>query len=219
MLAPVKEGDVVASKYVVQRLLGEGGMGVVVLARHLALDEQVALKFLSSAFAEHPEAAQRFVREARATVRVKSEHVARVIDVGELPSGIPFIVLEYLDGEDLSALLSKVGSLPVEDAVDYVVQTCEAMAEAHAQGVIHRDLKPSNLMLVRRTDGTPCIKVLDFGISKMVSAQPEMSLTRTAAVLGSPLYMSPEQLMQSKLVDERSDVWSLGVILLRAPRG
>ena len=215
MAPPVREGDVLAGKYRVERVLGEGGMGVVVAARHIHLDERVALKFLLPMALEAPEALSRFVREARAVVRIKSEHVARVTDVGQLESGAPYIVMEYLDGVDLAALLRASGPPALEDAIDYVAQTCEAIADAHALGIVHRDLKPANLMLVRRSDGSPCIKVLDFGISKVASpfGADSMSLTKTAAVLGSPLYMSPEQMMSSRDVDERTDIWSLGVIL------
>jgi serine/threonine protein kinase len=216
MPPPVREGDVLAGKYRVERVLGEGGMGVVVAARHVHLEDRVALKFLLPMALEAPEAVSRFVREARAVVRIKSEHVARVTDVGQLESGAPYIVMEYLDGIDLAALIRTRGSPPIEDCVDYVAQTCEAIADAHALGIVHRDLKPANLMLVRRSDGSPCIKVLDFGISKVASSNygaESMSLTKTAAVLGSPLYMSPEQMMSSRDVDERTDIWSLGVIL------
>jgi serine/threonine protein kinase len=215
MGAPVQEGEILAGKYRVEKVLGQGGMGVVVSARHVELDELVALKFLLPEALSEPEAVARFVKEARAAVRIKSEHVARVHDVGQLDSGAPYIVMEHLDGSDLGALLRKRGTLPVEDVIDYVLQACEAIANAHALGIVHRDLKPSNLMLVTRSDGSGCIKVLDFGISKVssIAGQSSMSMTKTAAVLGSPLYMSPEQMMSSKDVDGRTDIWALGTIL------
>jgi serine/threonine-protein kinase len=204
---------VLAGKFKVERVLGAGGMGVVVAARHLELDERVAVKFLLSEAALNGEAAARFVREARAAVKIKSEHVARVIDVGRMDSGAPYMVMEYLEGCDLSAKLS-AGPLAIEDAVDYVVQACDAMAEAHALGIVHRDLKPANLFLTQRSDGSAVVKVLDFGISKVnVPDTSEAGLTKTSAVMGSPYYMSPEQMKSSRDVDGRSDVWSLGVIL------
>jgi serine/threonine-protein kinase len=210
----VQEGDVLDGKYRVERVLGEGGMGVVVAARHLMLEEQVALKFLQPEIARQGEAVARFLREARAAVRIKSEHVARVTDVGQLANGSPYMVMEYLDGKDLSLWLREHRRLSVEDVVDYVAQACEALADAHSLGIVHRDLKPSNLMLVQRSDGSPCVKVLDFGISKVTSeGGAALNMTRTTAVLGSPLYMSPEQMMSTRDVDARTDVWSLGVIL------
>ncbi len=215
MGAPVREGEILAHKYRVERVLGQGGMGVVVAARHVELDELVALKFLLPDALTEPEAVARFVKEARAAVRIKSEHVARVLDVGQLDSGAPYIVMEYLEGSDLGALLRTGSQLSVDDVIDYVLQACEAIANAHSLGIVHRDLKPSNLMLVTRSDGSGCVKVLDFGISKVSSApgQSSMSMTKTAAVLGSPLYMSPEQMMSSKDVDGRTDIWALGTIL------
>lgn len=211
--SPVQPGNVLAGKYRVERVLGAGGMGVVVQATHLDLDERVALKFLLPEALRVPEATARFVREARAAVKIKSEHVARVIDVGRLENDAPYMVMEFLEGSDLSALIER-GPVPVEDAVDYVIQACDAIAEAHAAGIVHRDLKPSNLFLSRRTDGSSLIKVLDFGISKVAAADlSDAGLTQTSALLGSPYYMSPEQTRSPRGVDHRSDVWSLGVIL------
>jgi eukaryotic-like serine/threonine-protein kinase len=211
--APVSPGEVLAGKFKVERVLGAGGMGVVVAARHLELDERVAVKFLHPEAMLSGEAGARFVREARAAVKIKSEHVARVIDVGRLENGAPYIVMEYLEGSDLAARVDQ-GPLSIEDAVDYVVQACDAMAEAHALGIVHRDLKPANLFLIRRSDGAGLVKVLDFGISKVqVPDTADAGLTKTSAVMGSPFYMSPEQMKSSKDVDSRTDVWSLGVIL------
>jgi serine/threonine-protein kinase len=213
--SPVRPGDVLAGKYRVERVLGVGGMGVVVAALHLQLDERVALKFLLQEALANQEAVARFSREARAAVKIKSEHVARVIDVGSLDNGAPYMVMEYLEGQDLSHVLRQRGPLPVEEAVTYVLQACEAIAEAHALGIIHRDLKPSNLFLASRPDGRSIVKVLDFGISK-VRAQggmPDAAMTRTSSVMGSPLYMSPEQMAASRDVDARSDIWSLGAVL------
>jgi serine/threonine-protein kinase len=210
---PVSPGDVLAGKYRVERVIGAGGMGVVVQATHLELDERVAMKFLLPHAVENAEAATRFVREARAAVKIKSEHVARVTDVGRLETGAPYIVMEFLQGSDLAAVLTR-GPLPIEDAVDFLLQAADAMAEAHAAGIVHRDLKPSNLFMSMRSDGTPIIKVLDFGISKVnVPDTSDAGLTRTTTIMGSPFYMSPEQMRSSKDVDHRTDIWSLGVIL------
>jgi serine/threonine-protein kinase len=210
-------GDVVAGKYRVDRIIGVGGMGVVVAATHLQIHEKYAIKVLLPKLAKDAETVERFLREARAAVRIKSEHIARVTDVGRGDGGAPYIVMEYLEGRDLGDLLAEHGPLPVTDAIEYVLQACEGIAEAHALGIVHRDLKPSNLFLTRRSDGVPFVKVLDFGISKSSSEQlggPESPvLTDTKAVFGSPAYMSPEQIRSAKSVDVRSDVWTLGVVL------
>ncbi|HET9959746.1 MAG TPA: protein kinase [Polyangiaceae bacterium] len=208
---PVAPGDVLAGKYRVERVLGAGGMGVVVAALHLELDERVAVKFLLPEVSQDSNAAARFIREARAAARIKSEHVARVIDVGRLESGAPYMVMEYLEGSDLESLVSQ-GPLPIEDAVDYVIQACHAMAEAHGVGIVHRDLKPANLFVCQRPDGTRGVKVLDFGISKTTDTG-EANLTRTSTMMGSPLYMSPEQMRSARDVDRRTDIWALGAIL------
>jgi eukaryotic-like serine/threonine-protein kinase len=212
--APVREGDVLAGRYRVSRVLGVGGMGIVVAAEHLELRQRVALKFLLPAAANNAMAAERFAREARVAVQIRSEHVARVLDVGRLEGGAPYMVMEYLDGQDLGDTVKARGPLPVNEATDYLLQACEAIAEAHALGIVHRDLKPANLFLARRADGSALVKVLDFGISKWApSDDAAPALTATTAVMGSPLYMSPEQIRSSKRVDARSDVWSLGIIL------
>ena len=218
--AGVQPGDILAGKYRVERVLGRGGMGVVVAAHHLQLDEKVALKFLLPDALGNPEAVGRFLREARAAVKIKSEHVARVIDVGQLENGSPYMVMEYLEGGDLAGWLRQRGALPVEQAVDFVLQASEALAEAHALGIVHRDLKPANLFCILRADGQLSIKVLDFGISKLtLPGLIASDLTITTAVVGSPVYMSPEQLQSSKNVDARADIWSLGVILFELLTG
>jgi serine/threonine-protein kinase len=211
--AGVRIGEVLAGKYRVDGVLGAGGMGVVVAAHHLQLDERVALKFLLPSALGDAEAVGRFAREARAAVKIRSEHVARVIDVGTLETGAPYIVMEFLEGSDLSAWLRTQGPLPIEQAVDFVLQACEAIAEAHSLGIIHRDLKPANLFVVRRNDGLYSVKVLDFGISKMTRLGVSAMTTKTNALMGSPFYMSPEQILSSKDVDPKSDIWTLGVIL------
>ncbi len=207
-------GDVIGGKFVVEGVLGIGGMGVVVSARHVQLGQTVAIKFLRRAAATNPEAVNRFLREARASVGLQSAHVVRVMDVGTLDDGLPYMVMEHLNGTDLGQCLEVRRMLPPEEAVDYLVQAMDAVAEAHTVGIVHRDLKPSNLFLTVRPDGSSLVKVLDFGISKAVDGvgQP-VNLTATTMVLGSPLYMSPEQVRSTKRVDTRTDVWALGVIL------
>lgn len=220
--AGIAPGEVLAGKYRVERVLGAGGMGVVVAARHLQLDDLVALKFLLPEVLDNSDAVGRFAREARAAVKIKSEHVARVTDVGQLESGAPYMVMEYLEGQDLSRRLAEQGALPVEQAVEFLLQACEAIAEAHSYGIVHRDLKPANLFCIRRPDGTLSIKVLDFGISKLTNTTAlasDLNMTRTACVMGSPLYMSPEQLKSTRDVDLRTDIWALGIILFQLVTG
>jgi eukaryotic-like serine/threonine-protein kinase len=213
---PFPPGTVLAGKYRVEKLLGEGGMGWVVEAMHIHLEQRVALKFMHARnMVENPDAVARFLREARAAARIQSEHIARVFDVGTLDSGEPYLVMEYLEGQDLEGLLHDKGKLPVEQVVEYALQACEGLAEAHAKGIVHRDLKPANLFLARRTDGSVRVKLLDFGISKLApqAGGLDVGMTSTQALMGSPLYMSPEQLRSSKNVDRRADLWSMGVIL------
>ena len=209
----VETGAIIAGKFRVERELGAGGMGYVVLAYHLALEELVALKMLLPEAMKDEESVLRFSREAKAAARIKSEHVARVLDVSTFDDGSPYIVMEYLEGSDLEQVVEAKGKLAIEDAVDYVLQACEALAEAHARGVVHRDLKPGNLHLSKRPDGSPLVKVLDFGISKISTRENSGAMTTTSALLGSPLYMSPEQMKATRDVDARSDVWAMGVVL------
>jgi eukaryotic-like serine/threonine-protein kinase len=214
--APVSPGDILAGKYRVERILGAGNMGVVVAATNIALEQLVALKFMLPGKAPRPQQQERFLREARAAARLKSQHVAHVLDMGTLENGAPFAVMELLEGQDLSALLEERGPRPVDEAVEYILQTCEAMGEAHAAGIVHRDLKPANLFLTEDVSGSPCVKVLDFGISKLSGA---LTLTQDTQTLGSPLYMSPEQMNSAKHVDARSDIWALGVVLYQLLAG
>jgi eukaryotic-like serine/threonine-protein kinase len=208
-------------KYVVDRMIGSGGMGLVVAARHEALNELVAIKLLRPKAAGDKIHAERFAREARSMIKIKSEHVVRVLDAGTLDSGAPFIVMEYLVGRDLAQTLREEGPMTVTRAADLMLQVCEAVASAHAVGVIHRDLKPSNFFITKRADGTTLVKVLDFGISKAVGQDGvvDPNLTETQAVFGSPTYMSPEQIRSAKHVDHRSDIWSLGVGLYEITTG
>jgi serine/threonine-protein kinase len=205
-------GQLLAGKYVIEEVLGIGGMGVVVSAKHVALDQKVAIKYLLPAALLNPEVVERFAREARAAAKIRGEHVARVIDVGQFDDGAPYMVMEHLQGKDLAKVLELSGALPIEDTIRYLLETCEALAEAHAAKIVHRDLKPSNLFLSRQPDKSDIIKVLDFGISKTGDA-PSASLTKTSALMGTAFYMSPEQLTNPKGVDHRSDIWALGVIL------
>jgi serine/threonine-protein kinase len=210
-------GDTLAGKYQIDRIIGRGSMGVVMAARHIHLDEQVAIKFMLPDAVSDREQVARFLREARAAAKIKNEHVARVMDVDVMQSGMPYIVMEYLDGQDLGALLEKSGALPMSDTIDYVVQACDALADAHALGIIHRDFKPSNVFLARRRDGKLVTKILDFGISKMKVG--EVAMTSTVALMGSPAYMSPEQMLSSRDVDLRTDIWAVGVTLYQLLSG
>jgi serine/threonine-protein kinase len=213
------EGDVIGGKYRIDRAIAEGAMGAVFAAFHLELREPVAIKFLLPESHGRKDLAARFLREAQATLRIKSEHVVRVMDMGTTPNGAPFLVMELLRGQDLFDLFKSKGPLPIADVAEYVVQACDAIAEAHRLGIVHRDLKPSNLFLTERADGAPLVKVLDFGISKAPVAGPDEAITMSADVLGSPLYMSPEQIRDPHDVDGRADIWALGVILFRLATG
>jgi eukaryotic-like serine/threonine-protein kinase len=214
-IAPVlpKVGDVVAGKYRIEKVVGEGGMGIVYAAHHLVLDQRVALKLLLVDSVRGDETVERFVREAQAAARLRSEHVVRVTDAGALDSGVPFLAMEFLQGCDLAELVSLDGPLPAADVADYLLQVLSALAQAHAAGIVHRDLKPANLFLALREDGSNIIKVLDFGISKQRSERAQWKELTGKAVLGTPAYMSPEQLRSSKSVDARADIWSLGVVM------
>jgi eukaryotic-like serine/threonine-protein kinase len=214
--AATQTGRVIAGKYRLEHPLGTGGMGTVIAATHLGLGRKVALKFMRPGVLDDAEATGRFLREARAAATLRSEHVAQVMDVEvDNEDGTPYIVMEYLEGSDLGSILKSKGAPPVVSAVDYVLQASEGLAEAHAKGIVHRDLKPANLFLTRRPDGTPLVKLLDFGISKLNEATQSGSfrLTRPRATVGSPQYMSPEQMIASPDVDARADIWALGVIL------
>jgi serine/threonine-protein kinase len=211
-----RPGETVAGKYVVDGPCGRGGLAIVLAATHTGLDQRVALKMLLPEWAGDADVVERFLREGRAATRIRSEHVVRVFDVGELESGAPFIVLEFLEGHSLDDVLATWGALPVPTAIDWVLQAAEAIGEAHSYGIVHRDLKPANLFLTRRADGSACIKVIDFGLSKVTD--PRMSgaslkLTRPTDVMGSPHYMAPEQLRATRDADTRADIWALGAVL------
>jgi len=209
-------GDVLGGKFKVERILGIGGMGMVVLATNMDLEQAVAIKFMLPAAMENPEAAARFMREARAAARLTNDHVCKVSDVGKFETGAHYMVMEYMEGQDLGTLLKRRGAQPVATAVDYIMQAAEGMAEAHGHGIVHRDLKPDNLFLANRADGNQIVKILDFGISK---AAVTGIATKTGDIMGSPAYMAPEQMQSTKDVDERADIWSLGVILYQLISG
>ncbi|HEX8789712.1 MAG TPA: protein kinase [Polyangiaceae bacterium] len=215
-------GEVIAGKYRIERVIGRGGMAEVYAAHHEILQQTVALKVLLPSIAESKEASARFLNEARSAARIRGEHVATVMDVGTLPSGAAYMVLEYLEGDDLEAYADKHAPLPPSEAVDYVLDALQAIAQAHALGIIHRDLKPSNLFLARRPDGSTVVKVLDFGISKGArspGASIDAHATASQVILGSPYYMAPEQARSAKSVDPRADIWAVGVILHRLLTG
>jgi serine/threonine-protein kinase len=211
-------GQVIAGKYRVDGVIGSGGMGVVLGATDATLGRSVAIKFLAPHKARREGAVARFVREARAAASIQSEHVVRVFEVGTLPNGAPYIVMEHLRGSDLSQELQGRGPLAIPVAVDHLLEACEALGEAHARGIVHRDLKPQNLFVTTRPDGAPCLKILDFGISKAID-EGAPNLTSTDQVMGTPLYMSPEQVRSLKNVDQRSDIWALGSILFELVTG
>lgn len=215
----IEPGTVLFGKYRIEDILGKGGMGVVMRAHHLQLDQPVAIKLLLPEVLDNRIIVQRFLREAQAAVKLRSEHVARVHDVGTLESGAPYMVMEYLDGVDLGDILRQQGPLAPGMAVDLILQACEGLAEAHVLGIVHRDIKPSNLFVIHRPDGSPLVKVLDFGISKAPGVGQDEDITSTEAVMGTPSYMSPEQMRSSKHVDARTDIWALGVVLYEALTG
>jgi len=211
-------GQVFLGKYRVEQLLGQGGMGVVARCTHLALNEQVALKMLRPDVLQDEEATSRFMREAQAAVKLRSEYVARVTDVGTFENGVPYMVMEYLDGQDLGVVLHEQGKISVQWATELMLQAAEALAEAHSIGIVHRDVKPTNLFVTWRPDGSSLVKVLDFGISKSPMGT-DMQLTQTQSLLGTPAYMSPEQMRSARLVDQRTDIWSLGTVMYELIEG
>jgi len=217
---PIQPGDVIAGKYRIEKLLGAGGMGAVVAAVHTDLDEPVAIKFMLEKSANDDVAKKRFLREAKAAGKLKNAHVTRIIDVGAIESGEPYIVMERLVGTDLEGVIRASGKLANEETCEIGVQVCEALAEAHGRGIVHRDIKPENLFVTRHVDGSPNIKVLDFGIAKHRDMTLQATaLTQSTALLGSPMYMSLEQFQSAQGVDARSDIWSLGVVLYKALTG
>ena len=210
--------DIVAGKYEVVRQLGKGGMGVVVEATHRKLGSRVAIKFLMPDALTTHDGVARFEREARAAALLRSPYVVRVLDVDATSDGLPFIVMEYLEGHDLASELRARNAIPTAEAVDWILQACIGVAEAHAHGIVHRDIKPANLYVCEE-DGRPIVKIMDFGVSKLLASHGEIDLTSTDTAVGTPSYMAPEQLLSSKQVDHRVDVWALGVVLYRMLAG
>jgi serine/threonine protein kinase len=222
---PVNIGDVLASKYRVERRLGAGAMGIVVAARHIGLGKLMAIKLMNPAYSHDPKSLARFEREARAAASLESEHAARINDFGKLENGMPYIVMEYLVGKDLYTHIEDRKQLnephPIDLAALYMLQACSAIADAHDAGIIHRDLKPANLFVTTKSNGAPSIKVLDFGLSTLgpLDGAARANLTQTKDVMGTPYYMSPEQMSSTRDVDTRTDIWSLGVILYELVTG
>jgi len=206
-------GEIVGTKYRLVRFLAAGGMGSVYEAHHTVVKRRFAVKFLRADLAVERASLARFQREAQAAGALESEHVAAAVDFGIAGDGSPFIVMEYLTGESLSALLEREGRLGPGRAADLVMQACRGVEAAHTAGIVHRDLKPQNLFVARREDGTDLVKILDFGVAKLEAEDQGAGTTRTGTVLGTPAYMSPEQARGEKVVDHRSDVYSLGAIL------
>lgn len=218
---PVAEGETIAGKYRVEKLIGSGGMGVVMAAFHLQLNQRVALKFMQPGLAADGQSAVRFQREARAAARLQTMHVGKVLDLDALPNGTPFVVMEFLDGEGLDRRLLREKTIGVPQALEWARQGLSALTEAHAAGIVHRDVKPGNLFLARRPDGTELVKVLDFGIAKSIDPEIEHGLSSTSSrlMLGSPPYMPPEQFTPGSEVGARADVWAMGVVLYQLVSG
>lgn len=212
----LREGELLDGRYRVEGCLGGGGMASVYRARHEGLDQPVAIKIVSGVLREVPGVVPRFLREARAATRLKGEHVVRVFDVGRAANGSPYLAMELLEGKDLADHLDDGFKPTVDEAIDYTLQACEALAEVHGIGIVHRDLKPANLFVTRGPDGRACLKLIDFGISRFdapLSTQDAVTLTNPDIVMGSPRYMPPEQMESATAVSSRSDIWGLGAIL------
>jgi serine/threonine-protein kinase len=217
-MSAMKEGRVIASRYRLERPLAQGGMGSVWVARHLQLDSTLAIKFIDAQLAHLPEARGRFEREAKVAAQLQGPNLVQIHDYG-VDDDTPYMVMEYLQGEDLCARLNREKKLSLESAADIVVQVARVLRRAHEAGIIHRDLKPGNVFLVRGEDDDDLVKVLDFGLAKIPRSTSADEMTQTGTLLGSPRYMSPEQARAMKNIDHRSDLWSLAVIAFRAITG
>ncbi len=206
---------VIDGRFAVERVIGVGGTAIVVAARHVKLRTRVAIKMLRAEYADNTEVVTRFIREARAAARIKSPHAVSIVDVGMLPNSKPFIVMEYLAGHSLAQLLEELGSLPIPKAIDYILQTMVAISDAHRLGIVHRDIKPGNIVLTGPESDFPTIKVIDFGISKLIESDSTtiQNITVMGSVLGSLAYMSPEQFRDPSQVSYQTDIWSIGVTL------
>ncbi|QQR90809.1 MAG: serine/threonine protein kinase [Myxococcales bacterium] len=213
-------GQLVQERYRVLRKIGEGGMAAVYEGKHELIGKRVAIKFLNLRNIQDPSAVKRFEQEARAASLINHEHIIDVNDLGTLADGTPYMVMEYLEGEDLSSRIQS-GPLPIKDAVHIAIQVCDALQAAHRHGVIHRDLKPENIFLIQHSGDESFVKVLDFGISKLQTPgnRLEQNLTQTGVLIGTPRYMAPEQASGAQEVDHRADIYSLGVILYSALAG
>src|ERR1041385_941349 len=216
---PVTQGDIIDDRYLVGPVIGEGGMGIVCAATHLGLAAPVALKLIRPDLKDDPEFVQRFMNEAKAAAALKGEHIATVHDVGRLRSGEPYLIMEQLDGIELDVFVEQHAPLDETDAVELILQVCDGLEEAHAVGLIHRDIKPANLFLTPRADGHSALKILDFGISKSLLGRSGRGLTNPDRSLGSPWYMSPEQMTNASRMDQRTDIWSVGVLLFELLTG
>ncbi len=210
-------GDVIDDKYRIDKVLGSGAMGIVVLATNVALRSEVALKFMHPMMAIEPKHANRFIREARAAVQLRNQHITQVFDLGEHPDNGPFIVMEYMKGQDLLEYLKDKAPLPTNEAVELIRQAATGVAMAHAAGIIHRDLKPGN-MFITNNNGRRILKVLDFGVSKLSSSE-SLSMTSTNMVIGSPMYMAPELFESARHASFSSDIWAIGIIFYRMLTG
>ena len=214
-------GTIISQRYRVEKILGRGGMGAVYSVQHVNTGELLALKLLHPALAENAQAVERFRVEARAPVRIGSDHVVRVTDADVSPElgGVPYLVMEQLTGRDLGSELKRRGALPAGEVCLYLRQVARALDKAHAMGIVHRDLKPANLFLTRREDGSPLVKILDFGIAKLADGVSH-DMTQDGTIFGTPWYMSPEQASgKAKQVGPPADLWALGLITFRLLTG
>jgi serine/threonine-protein kinase len=214
----LKPGDVIEGKYRIVRLLGQGGMGAVYEGENTRIHRKVAIKVLHAGVAAKADVVQRFEREAQAAGRIGSEHIVEVLDLGNLPQGERYMVMEYLDGENLGDRIKTRRRLPPQDVAPIILQVLEGLKAAHAAGIVHRDLKPDNVFLITKGGRRDFVKVLDFGVSKFSALDDSMSMTKTGAVMGTPYYMSPEQARGAK-IDARSDLYSVGVVMYQAVTG
>jgi eukaryotic-like serine/threonine-protein kinase len=212
-------GRVLDGRYRVERLLGRGGMGAVYDGRHAIVGKRVAIKMLHAEFAANEEVLKRFYREAQAAAAIGHKNIIDIMDVGVTPANEPYIVMEYLEGEDLESMLVRTGPLSLEAACGILEPALNALGAAHAKGIVHRDLKPANIFLCREQGGAPTVKLIDFGISKFSGAAGSTKLTQTGSLLGTPAYMSPEQARGDQSVDHRTDLYAVGVILYQMLTG